>query len=254
MVDRRCIIYSGNTISIGEYYCNANGYGVVVKATDLATAKNKCGATPIAVIFSTNTSATDKGHGWTNGYAMALKEAGGSCKWSSSQVDEVLENWGTGTNWANWNKDGYTECQRIRNNARLSGGFSQVNYPAFYQAMNYNVSHPQSTSNWYLLNNGQALDLVVNLGKAKTSGANTNVKMALMWENTEILNNINTYFNISNSDLFIESYSYWLSSEASSGDGGYFTIRTNSSTIMQGANANGHNKIEMHHVRPVIAF
>ena len=165
-------IYSGSTIAIGDYYSTtANGQAYVVKAANLAAAKSK-GITPIAVIFSTTTSTIDQGHGWTNGYAMALQNAGNNKDeddvdvylylWSTEAIDEpYLSNSNNNTFY-----DGYTETYNISKHGAIVGE-THDKYPAFYAALSYattnNVTTPISSSGWFLPSTGQAYKIIENI-------------------------------------------------------------------------------------------
>ena len=59
---------------IGDYLFSDGTWGALATNT---------GKTPIAVIFSNTTSTTDQSHGWTRGYAMALKDASTSSAWDT---------------------------------------------------------------------------------------------------------------------------------------------------------------------------
>ena len=170
------LLYSGTQIEVGDYYCkpaNASitNLGVVVKKGDLPTAYSS-GIVPNSVIFLTNTSATDQGHGWSHGYAMALKCAttttgeNGTCTWGPSTDVAGIYNWGVQYNvkpsdkdysWKD-NLEGYTETHVIGDNS---------NYPAFHYALTFGntVAVPTSSSGWFLPSCGQIYYMTVNLCK-----------------------------------------------------------------------------------------
>ena len=169
----RAYISSGGAIANGDYYCTTpGGQAWVVKRADLASFKSSKNITPIAVVFSTSTSTTDKGHNWNLGYAMALQcattgsGANGTCTWGPANTDSPVPN-ATG-NYTTWqtNYDGYTETWKIGENS---------NYPAFYYAIRYKntVAAPPASSNWYLPSNGQWLAIEKNLGGMTTAYTNT---------------------------------------------------------------------------------
>ncbi|MCR4772970.1 MAG: fimbrillin family protein [Prevotella sp.] len=170
----KVLYLGGSSVAVGDYYCSAaNGQAFVVKQASLSTANSK-GIKPIAVVFSTATSTTDKGHGWNLGYAMALQcattanGANGTCIWGPIDSDSpYLHNWDNAdplTTWKN-NKDGYTETMSVPSNQR-------ANYPAFKYAIEYNnkVAAPNTSSKWYLPSNGQAYDIFVKLGGLYETG------------------------------------------------------------------------------------
>lgn len=150
---------SGNTIAVGDYYGMAvNGQAVVVKNASISSASSK-GITLSSVVFSTITSSTDQGHGWTHGYAMALQNAGNNsdCNWSLNTTDSPIPN--MTKEFSVWKSyyDGYTESHLIGTSS---------DYPAFYYALTYDntVKAPLSSSKWYLPSNGQMYLICRNLG------------------------------------------------------------------------------------------
>ena len=156
--------------AIGDYYCNSStGQAWIVKAADLAAAKNK-GITPIAVIFSTTTSATDKGHGWKLGYALSLTEAENEdsvirCTWGPmiletgiTQETRYIYKWMT-------NYDGYTETYQLITRSVMP--FNETNYPAFYYLKSMFIDrqeYPSTSSGWYMPSCGQWYLICSNLG------------------------------------------------------------------------------------------
>ena len=153
------MVYPSGTIAIGDYYGMAvNGQAVVVKNASISTASSK-GITLNSVVFSTTTSSTDQGHGWTHGYAMALQNAGNSSDydWSLSTSDSPIPNMTKEFSYWKSYYDGYTETHLIGTNS---------NYPAFYYALTYDntVKAPLSSSKWYLPSNGQMYLICRNLG------------------------------------------------------------------------------------------
>ncbi len=175
---------------VGDYYFSDGSWGTLAN-------HGTADVHPIGVIFSNQTSAIDKAHGWTHGYAMALTNAAtnytatNTCIWSSAanaengityhdnvaNQDYKYEDFGTEyyTTFIT-NKDGYSENQVIVN----KGGYttsSPLTYPAIYYALNYAASSttytaPTGSSGWYLPSIGQWYDIYVNLGGIKSAPAN----------------------------------------------------------------------------------
>ncbi len=210
----RVYISSGNTIEVGDYYCSStSGQAWVVKTINLASAQSSYGASPIAVIFSTATSATDQNHGWRLGYAMALQNAttnngtNGTCIWGPISDNGGLTNWDNADPRTTWvlNKEGYTETWTIGKNS---------DYPAFYYAIDYDntVAAPNVSSKWYLPSNGQWYDIIVNLGKGNPNETYVNEG------GTKDLDEIVWGFNPSRLELLqaeINSYMYSVQNYAS---------------------------------------
>jgi len=165
---------------IGDYYFSDGSWGTLA---DRATAT----VYPIGVVFSNTTSANDKAHGWTHGYAMALTNAATNystktCQWSSSNSaengisyqDNISGQTYTYTDYGSQyyntftkNKDGYSENQVIVKKGTL--GYSPTTYPAIYYALNYATTGstymaPIGSSGWYLPSIGQWYDIYTNLG------------------------------------------------------------------------------------------
>ncbi len=166
-------LYQGNTsVDIGDFYgIYANGQGVVIDGNSSAVtaAKNK-GITPVAIIYSTTTSDIDKEHGWTNGYAMSLKDVDGNdYAWSTNTSSTVMAKvYSWGYSWESIEActedyDGYTMTHRITNN----NIYSSTTYPAFFAAVNYQnkVSLSSATSKWYLPSDGQWYLFLMKIGE-----------------------------------------------------------------------------------------
>jgi hypothetical protein len=155
---------------IGNYYYNDGSWGSVASPTD--------GRTAIGVVFSNQTSAVDKAHGWTHGYAMAVTNAASNVAWSSSanaSTQEFTPLVNTLTDFET-ELSGYDHCQTILNKEKANNKLStfSTDYPAIYYALNYGTSSvggaqyaaPMATNNsgWYLPSSGQWYLIVTNLG------------------------------------------------------------------------------------------
>nr|MBP7471906.1 fimbrillin family protein [Prevotella sp.] len=185
---------------IGDYLFSDGTWG---------TLANNTGKTPIAVIFSNTTSTTDQGHGWTHGYAMALKNASTSAEWGPEETNPTGVTISTTASLIA-DKDGYTETTKINSST----------YPAAYAAATtYKsiVAATGNTSGWYLPSIGQLYDICVNLGKCYYDEF-----LNLNWsdQSQNCTNNINSYLTPLTSgtyDIFpwssSTSYAYWSSSE-----------------------------------------
>ncbi|MCR4774504.1 MAG: fimbrillin family protein [Prevotella sp.] len=283
----RAYISSGGTIANGDYYCTTpSGQAWVVKQADLASSKTARNTTPIAVVFSTATSTTDKGHGWQLGYAMALQcattgsGANGTCTWGPANEDcSYLTNWDNAnprTTWKN-NKDGYTETMSIPSGQRAS-------YPAFQYAINYQstVAAPNTTSKWYLPSNGQWYDIWVNLGGAKADGTYINSGGSVQWDEivwygpsdnpknetmywvnlvqtniNALLNAVSSYASIYTIDyeahqLYSWGEYFWCSSERSAVCS--YVASVNKNGYVRVHARTGSPKSDTFRVRPVLAF
>ncbi len=143
------------------------------------------GKTPIALVFSTETSAADKARGYSNGYAIALKNTNGAgpspsgVRWannagspnpSNTQITDMLlpflKNNDAVARQAPAEEiiadlDGLAHCRTAYEN----NGNSFTNLPAMKAAHDYNGGvHPAGTSEWYLPSLGQIHKFFVAVG------------------------------------------------------------------------------------------
>jgi hypothetical protein len=170
------------------------------------------GKTPVAIIFSTTTSAADQAKGFMHGYAMALKNAnsGTTCTWGPTTTTPT----GAASTTLNiTDYDGLT----------YTGKINSSTYPAAYAAattFKSTVPNPNGTSGWYLQSVGQLYLICVNLGGMSTSGfTDGRTSGYLYWtgQSTACVNAINTAMNKAGSNSY-DPYSasnqyYWCSSE-----------------------------------------
>ncbi len=259
--------YTAADITYGDYYSvTSTGQPVLVKNSSVTDAIN-AGITPIAVVFSTTTSSTDKSHGWTHGYALALKNATNSAvTWSSSASSKVQTTqypWKDGL-WTTYiqNMDGYTETHHITDNASYKATL-QTSFPAFYYAINYPVTAPPSSSGWYLPSIGQWYYIFVNLCGMTTStssitSATDGVLGDYHWSGTNIStscsNAIDNYCKVvgaGNYDLMTGHITWHHSSEA---DAAYAIRAEFGGSQMDFYNTWAHKTNTAQMVRSVLAF
>jgi|WetSurMetagenome_2_1015567.scaffolds.fasta_scaffold02937_3 uncharacterized protein (TIGR02145 family) len=230
-----------------EYYFSDGSWGLLA---DHATAD----VHPIGVVFSKKTSAIDKAHGWTHGYAMALTNATSPIStyvWGPSVTEEngvdilndgkvnYIYQWYNNDSYTTFitDKEGYCETHAISNTRSST---LKSNYPAFYYALNYGTTNengttafttPIGSSGWFLPSVGQWWDILINLG-----GLSTNVTKSsegwCRWDNEDktgdindysslCANNINNYLNAVDNYVTPDKFNnnnehYWSSSEYSS--------------------------------------
>lgn len=234
-----------NTINIGDFLCSD---GTVVASSNIASS----GKTPIAIVFSTVTTPTDQGHGWTRGYAMALKNVRngtsiGTYKWANSDGDvagipnTLSSTWQTRIS----DMDGYTNTTFL----------NSTDYPAGYAAKTTyasQVTAPSNTSGWFLPSSGQWYYILVNLG-----GMSSIPNYAWGWngESSTAASNLNSKLSkvaSGNYDAFSSSDEYfWSSSELKSDDA--YVARFYKDQRMYFATYD-YGKSHMDRVRPVLAF
>ena len=243
---------SRTKVNIGNYLFSDGTWGIL--ADSLGSAK------PIAVTFSKTTTTTDKGLGWTHGYAMALKNVSTSGNvWQNTAIDNATNP--TGVFFANTtaavsaDKDGYTHTQMIHNNYSL-GGFPAIDDVCYYYKVLV-AAAPSNTSGWYLPAIGQWYDICVNLGGLSPSSFAMNQYGMLQWPNgcaATVVNNLNGWMSpTGNYTAFTAiggytNYCFWSSSESSS-TGAYVAYFTASGMYLC-----GNTKTYTNYVRPVIAF
>lgn len=266
VVDPRVTYALDVAAAIGNYYYSDGTWG---------TSASPTGKTVIGIIFSTTTSSKDQTKGWTNGYALALKNATTASAWGTSGTDTSLANIQNSTSWTvlSNDKDGYTETQTIKSTYSLS------DYPAFNAALNYSVTAPSNSSKWYLPSCGQWYDIFVNLGGMNTTPTafgnySANQVSWLRWQMSDdgssndygaiAATNINKHLStltdygytvdkITNNTQNCNDItaSYWCSSEVD-GNQAYDAHLYNEAGVGDG---NGMQiKSITHPVRPVIAF
>jgi hypothetical protein len=225
--------------------------------------------TVIGIVFSNTTSSTDRSHGWTHGYAMALQNAGSSSatyQWYNSNSGNP-----TGTNISGVNmmsdKDGYSYSGYLQTRGYFAG-IAARGYTAKDKNGN-TVAAPSGTSGWYLPSIGQWYDILASLGGmvAASGKAYTNSSDGcLRWYGPDTsgdthnysslcASNLNVYLNDLRSngyrvDLFSNNYErYWSSSECSSSlVSCVFFLREGDMYLSHS------NKLSSFIVRPVLAF
>lgn len=242
-------------LSPGEYLFSDGTWGTIA---------NNSTKTPIAVIFGLSPSATDKGYGWTNGYAMALKNAATKIIWASSSakyVDKYLRTDTPDNTYAGWliDMDGYTATQMIINN---TGDYSSSTYPACYYAVNYatikSVTTPNTTSGWFLPSRGQLYQIAANLGGLSGSGSvsGTTIKYSNMASSIETA--INIYLSPVSGDLFTNINQNWLWGSSEMTPSGAAILQANDGDYYLNSAIKNYDianvNVEEGCSRPVIAF
>ncbi len=197
-------------VFIGDFLCSD---GSVVSPEKLATS----GKTPIAIVFSTETSATDKAHGW-NYYAMALKNVHssgstvGTYTWANSNSDvSGIPNTSSST-WQTRraDMDGYSNTTYLNSSSYPAGYAAKTTYAS-------QVTAPSNTSGWFLPSTGQWYYILVNLG-----GMSATPNKAYGWSSgsSTAASNLNSKLSVvgsGNYDSFSNSNeNYWSSSEGGS--------------------------------------
>ena len=239
------------------------------------------GKTPVAIVFSTVTSAADQAAGYNNGYAIALKDVNNSqtMAWSTQSsyvvtgVTPALDI-SDATKLANYVAsatylDGRSETAAITGAA----DYSSLVYPAAYAAVTTyesEVAHPTGTSGWYLPSIGQQYEWVKMLGEKTTapdqwraqykdcywSGAatdvagkiNANAAKYLKTADGTTVDHSAMWVNILGSGGY-----YWSSTESAYGAGYSFDLNfhTDGGLFLHGSSTKSDTN---RRVRPVLAF
>ncbi len=195
-------------VNIGDYYYSDGTWGTIAEHSNST-------ASPIGVIFSNSTSTIDKGHKWTHGYAMALRNASISTTWGPYGTDTPIPNV------SSWEdiikaKDGYSDTQLIKN----AYGISQNSYPAFYFACSYNETVPTNSSGWYLPSIGLWYEIAINLGGIPPIYTNwRDAEPGWLGYSESCANSLNKYLNIQgiSTDMFPNNNDwYWSTTEYTS--------------------------------------
>jgi hypothetical protein len=122
--------------------------------------------TVIGIVFSNTTSSTDRSHGWTHGYAMALQNAGSATstyQWYSSNSGNPTGINITGADNIMSDKDGYSHSGYIQTTG-YAAGIAAKGYSAKDKNGN-TIATPSGISGWYLPSCGQWYDICASLGK-----------------------------------------------------------------------------------------
>ena len=233
-----------NDLSVGNFLFSDGTYGSI---------PNNPGKTPIAIIFSTNTTIYDKKQTYTHGYAMALKDMTSTYTWGEKLDNSSLDNYnGEDSYLKRMDMEGYKN--RLYENT--------TDYPASYAAKNsYGVAAPTGTSGWFLPSSGQWFEIISNLGSLATTdiifdgwhGTTENMISARV---AHSINNRMSVLASSSYDPFEvvtptgESIFYWSSTEHSTNNALATCFANNGSMLF----ATELSKSTTCRVRPIIAF
>lgn len=233
-----------NDLSVGNFLFSDGTYGSI---------PNNPGKTPIAIIFSTNTTSYDKSQAYTHGYAMALKDMTSTYTWGSQLDNSSLTNYNGTTSY----------LDRMDMEGFMNRSYeSAASYAASYAAKNsYGVAAPTGTSGWFLPSSGQWFEIISNLGSLATTGISFDG-----WHGTtenmisaRVANSINNRMSVlpsSSYDPFDvvtaigESIYYWSSTEYDNNDALAACFANDGSMLF----ATNKAKNVACRVRPIIAF
>ena len=233
-----------NDLSVGNFLFSDGTYGSI---------PNNPGKTPIAIIFSTNTTTYDKSQAYTHGYAMALKDMTSTYTWGEKLDNSSLNNYNGETSYLD-RKDMEGYKNRLYENT--------TDYPASYAAKNsYGVAAPTGTSGWFLPSSGQWFKIISNLGSLATTDISFDG-----WDGTtenmisaRVANSINNRLSVlpaGSYDPFEvvtptgESIFYWSSTEHSTNNALATCFANDGSMLF----ATELSKSTTCRVRPIIAF
>ncbi|BCS86154.1 hypothetical protein prwr041_20470 [Prevotella herbatica] len=226
------------------------------------------GKTPVAIVFSTTTSAADQAKGFRHGYAMALQNAGNSTaayQWYTSNSGNPTGSFFTTAAQIMADKDGLSHTGTIQTTG-YAAGIAAKGYIAKDKSGN-NIAL-SGTSGWYLPSIGQWYDICVNLGGTVSSSGVSYTNTGTDWlrwysgddssgknYSSLCVSAINVYLNVLktngyNVDLFTNNGEvYWSSSEYTFSSAYYGGFGSDGNTPLY---SNG--KVTICRVRPVLAF
>lgn len=142
-----------NDLKIGDYYYSDGSF-----STQLDQSK-----TCVGIVFSLETTAEEKKHGWTHGQIVALEDAGGGKRYIWGPGELLLTSHVHEWRGAKKDKDGYL----YSNSIYVSG----IKYEAFAAARKFSALLPsEKTSGWYLPSVGQWVEIIENLGQVSILG------------------------------------------------------------------------------------
>ena len=248
-----------DTPQIGDLYFSDGTYG---------SKEEYPSKTPIGIVFSTETSETDKGLGYHHGYVMALKNAASGVAWSSAapaaiytesvQSDRTVP--------ATMASETRAEMEGLSNSLALAANPGGLTYAANAAARSYTPAAPVASSGWFLPSIGQLMKIADTFNGStinfrSTSGGNPIVGV---WDGDRtavtVLNNINTYVsnrlaNTSDYEMFENGTRMW-SSTVSSNNKEYawqfiYEGTTTNAVCVYGCT---YHYAEYSRVRPVLAF
>lgn len=175
----------------------------------------------VGIVFSLETTETEKAHGWTHGQIVALEDAnyGNPVVWEQGDkyhdlpFPHVNYQWDDSMGWFSARKDKegylYTHSESVWNIKK---------YEAFQVAKQYKGTLPEGkTSGWYLPSIGQWADIITHLGKAEVTHTEPLTSPSVVFDgNTEGLKS-----------LQIQKTRYWSATEESGGAAYLAWFRTN---------------------------
>lgn len=144
-------LYYGITVGSIIY---ADGEWSAKYDSDMAAAHGN----PIAIVFSTETSAADKAAGYLYGYAMGLSLGAGCPNWATGtyQTRQVTDRLINNVEDLLADMDGLTHCRTAyETNSNSYNNLTAIQYACVNYATN--VAAPERTSGWYLPSFGQMI-------------------------------------------------------------------------------------------------
>ncbi len=201
--------------------------------------------TPVAIVYSTSTSAADQAAGYTHGYAIALRDAG-KAAWTTEAGENESGASISSEGDADLNdRDGLTHTATLLANAGI--------HPAAALARDY-ANAPQGTSGWFLPATGQWIDALHALGSLDDSTLERDANGIPTWSqeaSAQAIAAFNTRLATAGSgnyDALNQTY-YWTSSERSVASAYYLYASASYFLSLQ-----TYYKNSQFAIRPMIAF
>ncbi len=218
---------------VGDYLYSDGSW-----STELKTTKSVVG-----IVYSTDVTDADRALGYTNGYAVALKDAA-KAAWATegneNQSGSMITDEGEVTD-----REGLTRTRTMLDNAEI--------HPAAQAAHDY-AAAPYGTSGWFLPAAGQWVELMANLGGLDAAGFERSESGVATWSAADAaaaIDAVNTRLSAVGQgkyELLNKTY-YWSATERSVATAYYLYLNANYNMSLQLYYKN--NEFD---VRPVIAF
>ncbi len=228
-------VYIGDA-NIGDYLYD-NG----------TTGTTTVGKTVVGIVFSNQISSAEYNKGYTHGYALALEDASASSlQYKTTNTESNLTKVQTFSEYYNDINAGYYGTFTLYYDK------SNVSYPAWQAANNYNVSVSGFTnSGWYLPSIGQWWDVCTNLGKVDLSSQqSSSTANGLLYNGGTATTNVNNVIKAAGGTALSDNY--YRSASESGIDNKYAVIVNFYSS--NAVRVSYFYKTESNYVRAVLAF
>jgi hypothetical protein len=212
---------------------------------DGTTGTTTLGKTIVGIVFSNEISSAEYAAGYTHGYVLALTDASGAGPTWGPTGDAGLTKATTIAAYYNEVADGYNGTFTKQYNK------SNVNYPAWQLANNYNVDVSGFlNTGWYLPSLGQWWDVCANLGKVDLSSQQSSSTLGgPVYSGSTATTNVNNAITAAGGTALVPNNYYWSASEHNTG----YVAAANFSASLVFLTVSGKD-YTTNYVRAVLAF